>query len=119
MDVVIRKNYAVYVVGERSDIVIAHSGVAVGKGYFKSDRMIITNFSLNGDTCQRIVEYALEKRVVECDMDGGVGLIPIVHPKSELFRIAHNASIWGVIIGILVTALLFFFTYRKIKTQKY
>jgi hypothetical protein len=40
-------------------------------------------------------------------------------PKSELFRIAHNASIWGVIIGILVTALLFFFTYRKIKTQKY
>lgn len=40
-------------------------------------------------------------------------------PKSELFRIAHNASIWGMIIGILVTALLLFFTYRKIKTQKY
>ena len=37
----------------------------------------------------------------------------------EMMHICHNATIWGMIIGIIVTALLLFFTYRKIKTQKY
>ena len=40
-------------------------------------------------------------------------------PAEELVRQWHNATIWGMIIGILITALLLFFTYRKIKTQKY
>ena len=40
-------------------------------------------------------------------------------PAEELIRQWHNATIWGMIIGILITALLLFFTYRKIKTQKY
>ena len=37
----------------------------------------------------------------------------------EMMHICHNATIWSMIIGIIVTALLLFFTYRKIKTQKY
>lgn len=40
-------------------------------------------------------------------------------PAGEMIRQWHNATIWGMIIGILITALLLFFTYRKIKTQKY
>ena len=40
-------------------------------------------------------------------------------PAGEMIRLWHNATIWGMIIGILITALLLFFTYRKIKTQKY
>ena len=31
----------------------------------------------------------------------------------------QNGMTWGVVIGIIITALLLFFTYRKIKTQKY
>ena len=41
------------------------------------------------------------------------------YPESEMIRLVHNATIWGMIIGIVITALLLFFTYRKIKTQKY
>ena len=39
--------------------------------------------------------------------------------ESEMIQIAHNGMIWGTIIGIVVTAVLLYFTYRKIKTQKY
>ena len=39
--------------------------------------------------------------------------------ESQMIQIAHNGMIWGMIIGIVVTAVLLYFTYRKIKTQKY
>ena len=41
------------------------------------------------------------------------------YSEVEMVRICHNVTIWGMVIGIIVTALLLFFTYRKIKTQKY
>ena len=41
------------------------------------------------------------------------------YPVEKMIRLWHNATIWGMIIGIVITALLLFFTYRKIKTQKY
>ena len=41
------------------------------------------------------------------------------YPESEIIRIAHNGMIWGMILGIIVTGVLLYFTYRKIKTQKY
>ena len=31
----------------------------------------------------------------------------------------QNATTWGMAVGIIITLLLLFFTYRKIKTQKY
>jgi hypothetical protein len=31
----------------------------------------------------------------------------------------QNAATWGMIVGIIIIAALLFFTYRKIKTQKY
>ena len=31
----------------------------------------------------------------------------------------QNATAWGMVVGIIITLLLLFFTYRKIKTQKY
>ena len=31
----------------------------------------------------------------------------------------QNATTWGMVVGIIITILLLFFTYRKIKTQKY
>ncbi len=40
-------------------------------------------------------------------------------PAEEVVRLWHNGTIWGMIIGIVVTAVLLYFTYRKIKTQKY
>ena len=40
-------------------------------------------------------------------------------PAGEVVRLWHNATIWGMIIGIVVTGVLLYFTYRKIKTQKY
>ena len=40
-------------------------------------------------------------------------------PAEEMVRLWHNAAIWGMIIGIVITGLLLYFTYRKIKTQKY
>ena len=39
--------------------------------------------------------------------------------ESQMIQIVHNGMIWGMIIGIVVTAVLLYFTYRKIKTQKY
>ena len=38
---------------------------------------------------------------------------------AEMAHFCHNATIWGMVIGIIVTIVLLFFTYRKIKTQKY
>ena len=40
-------------------------------------------------------------------------------PAEEVVRLWHNGTIWGMIIGIVVTAVLLYFTYLKIKTQKY
>ena len=40
-------------------------------------------------------------------------------PAEEVIRIAHNGMICGMVVGIIITALLLYFTYRKIKTQKY
>lgn len=39
--------------------------------------------------------------------------------ESQMIHVAHNGMIWGTIICIVVTAVLLYFTYRKIKTQKY
>jgi hypothetical protein len=41
------------------------------------------------------------------------------YPEGEMIRLAHNGMIWGTIIGIITTGVLLYFTYRKIKTQKY
>ena len=41
------------------------------------------------------------------------------YPEGEMIRLAHNGMIWGMVIGIIITAVLLYFTYRKIKTQKY
>ena len=41
------------------------------------------------------------------------------YPTEDMIRFMHNATIWGMVIGLIVTVLLLFFTYRKIKTQKY
>jgi uncharacterized membrane protein YedE/YeeE len=40
-------------------------------------------------------------------------------PAEEVVRLWHNATVWGMIIGIVMTAVLLYFTYRKIKTHKY
>ena len=40
-------------------------------------------------------------------------------PAGEVVRLWHNGTIWGMIISIVVTGVLLYFTYRKIKTQKY
>ena len=40
-------------------------------------------------------------------------------PADEMLRLTHNATIWGMIFGIIITTVLLYFTYRKIKTQKY
>jgi hypothetical protein len=39
--------------------------------------------------------------------------------ESEMIRIAPNGMIWGMIISIIILGVLLYFTYRKIKTQKY
>ena len=39
--------------------------------------------------------------------------------EEEMLQIAHNGSIGGMVFVILITAVLLYFTYRKIKTQKY
>ena len=41
------------------------------------------------------------------------------YPEGEMIRLAHNGMIWGTIICIITTGVLLYFTYRKIKTQKY
>jgi hypothetical protein len=40
-------------------------------------------------------------------------------PEGEMIRIAHNGMIWGMVFVIIITAVLLYFTYRKIQTQKY
>ena len=39
--------------------------------------------------------------------------------ESEMVRIAHNGMIWSMVLVIIITGVLLYFTYRKIKTQKY
>ena len=41
------------------------------------------------------------------------------YSPEQLVQLWHNATIWGMIIGIVITGVLLYFTYRKIKTQKY
>ena len=41
------------------------------------------------------------------------------YSPEEVVQLWHNATIWGMIIGIIITCVLLYFTYRKIKTQKY
>ena len=41
------------------------------------------------------------------------------YSPEQMAQLCHNATIWGMILGIVVTAVLLYFTYRKIKTQKY
>ena len=41
------------------------------------------------------------------------------YPTEQMVHLLHNTTIWGMIIGIIITAVLLYFTYRKIKTQKY
>jgi len=39
--------------------------------------------------------------------------------EAEMIQLAHNGTIWAMIIGIIILGVLLYFTYRKIKTQKY
>ena len=39
--------------------------------------------------------------------------------QMEMVRLWHNGTIWAMAINVIITAMLLFFTYRKIKTQKY
>ena len=39
--------------------------------------------------------------------------------EEEMIQIAHNGMICGMVVGIIITGVLLFFTYHKIKTQKY
>ena len=39
--------------------------------------------------------------------------------QMEMVRLWRNGTIWSMVISIIITAVLLFFTYRKIKTQKY
>ena len=41
------------------------------------------------------------------------------YSPEEVVQLWHNATIWGMIVGIIITCVLLYFTYRKIKTQKY
>ena len=41
------------------------------------------------------------------------------YPTGEMIRLCHNMMVWSMVIGIIIAAVLLFFTYRKIKTQKY
>ena len=41
------------------------------------------------------------------------------YSPEEVVQLWHNATVWGMIIGIIITCVLLYFTYRKIKTQKY
>lgn len=38
---------------------------------------------------------------------------------EQLIHWFQNATTWGMVVGIIITAVLLYFTYRKIKTQKY
>ena len=39
--------------------------------------------------------------------------------EAEIIQIAQNGTIWGMIVSIIILGVLLYFTYRKIKTQKY
>ena len=39
--------------------------------------------------------------------------------EMEMMRVAHNGMIWSMVLVIIITGVLLYFTYRKIKTQKY
>ena len=39
--------------------------------------------------------------------------------EAEMIQLAHNGTIWGMIVSIIILGVLLYFTYRKIKTQKY
>ena len=39
--------------------------------------------------------------------------------EMEMMRVAHNGMIWSMVFVIIITGVLLYFTYRKIKTQKY
>lgn len=39
--------------------------------------------------------------------------------EEEMIQIAHNGMICGMVVGLIITAVLLYFTYFKIKTQKY
>ena len=41
------------------------------------------------------------------------------YSPEQMVQLLHNGTIWGMIIGIVITGVLLYFTYRKIKTQKY
>ena len=41
------------------------------------------------------------------------------YSAEEMVHLWHNMTIWGMVIGIVITGVLLYFTYRKIKTQKY
>ena len=41
------------------------------------------------------------------------------YSPEEVVQLWHNATIWGMIIGIIITCVLLYFIYRIIKTQKY
>ena len=41
------------------------------------------------------------------------------YSAEEIVHLWHNVTIVGTIIGIIITGVLLYFTYRKIKTQKY
>ena len=40
-------------------------------------------------------------------------------PTERQIMVFHNCMVWSLVFSIIITALLLFFTYRKIKTQKY
>ena len=39
--------------------------------------------------------------------------------EEEMIQIAHNGMIGSMVLAIIITGVLLYFTYRKIKTQKY
>ena len=40
-------------------------------------------------------------------------------PIEQKLQLYHNWMVGGMIFGIIITGVLLYFTYRKIKTQKY
>ena len=40
-------------------------------------------------------------------------------PTEQQIMVFHNGMVWSMIVSIIITIVLLFFTYRKIKTQKY
>ena len=40
-------------------------------------------------------------------------------PTEQQIMVFHNGMVWSLVVSIIITGVLLFFTYRKIKTQKY